>query len=72
MLSCPSSYSLVPCIVGYIKKKEMLSSVFLSLSSLVISCSGRLMLSPYIENLYTQQELVREIDSNFVILVPFN
>lgn len=33
-----------------------------SLSSLVIICSGRLMLSPCIENLYTQQELVREID----------
>lgn len=47
------------------------SSVFLSLCSLVISCSGRLMLSPCIENLYTQRELVREIDQNFVILLPF-
>lgn len=50
----------------------MPSSVFLSLCSLVISCGGRLMLSSCIENLYTQQELGREIDEDFVILVPFN
>lgn len=59
MLSCPSSHSLVSYNVGF---KNILSSVFLSLCSLVISCSGRLMLGPCIENLYTQQELVREID----------
>lgn len=59
MLSCPFSSGLVPYNVGY---KKILSSVFLSLCSLVISCSGRLMLSSCIENLYTQQELVRKID----------
>lgn len=59
MLSCPFSHSLVPYNVGH---RKILSSVFLSLCSLVISCSGRLMLSPCVENLYTQQELVGEID----------
>lgn len=65
-----ATYSQFSSRYCWIQKK--ISSVFLFLCSSVISCSGKLMLSPCIENLYTQQELVREIDQNFVILVPFN